>query len=181
MKPSLLTGCPPLRHTLRTNAPYIISFIRKTYIATIAVLLILITVAGCGNNKRKKIKLHARDSAAVAISGRWDRIHKLPANKHSNPALQKYNIIALELNEEHTASIFSKDSALIKEFRGNWVWNRKASSDSSASDAKKSSGILISVRISPNATLEFEVTEGMDHGKPLLTIPDVAFFRKEEM
>lgn len=177
MKPSPFSGCLPLWPVLRTNVPGIISFTKSTT----AILLVLMMVMGCGNSKREKIKLHARDSAAVAISGRWDLINKLPADRRSNQALQKYNIIALALNEDHTASIFSKDSALIKEFRGSWTWNRKTSSGSSASGTEKSPGILITGRISADTILEFELEEGTDHGIPVLIIPDVASFGKEKL
>lgn len=97
------------------------------------ILAVCLALTGCGN-KRKKIRLHARDTTSWNVSGSWILTDSSTAKMKQDSKLpDSLRITKLALNADHSASLYPVDSnSQKKPLSGQWEF-QKHTGDSAVS------------------------------------------------
>ena len=146
--------------------------------------IILNVLLGCGNGKSGKIRLHARDSADVAMSGTWVVTAWAEQDSPREGRAQKDSVEGFMLNEDHSALVYARDRDSVKEVKARWRWNKDKKTDTTTSSIAKDdaehAGILI-FRGSPgDSVIVLNLTTSRQSGETLLNSPGLFSFRKEK-
>ncbi|WP_374165560.1 hypothetical protein [Arcticibacter sp. MXS-1] len=137
---------------------------RTTPIIKISVLILAVCLAltGCGN-KRKKIRLHARDTTGWNVSGSWILTDSSTAKMKKDSILpDSLRITKLALNADHSARLYPVDSnAQKKPLSGQWEFQKHA-------EAPGVSSIILLTRKNAGDTIRLNVVYDEAVGDTLL-------------
>ena len=133
--------------------------------------------SGCGN--KKKIRLRLPDSSALRLSGRWVLMDTSAAKiNDSNSGIRKpYKITRLDLNANHSASIYRNDS--LDAQKTNWqIMSAREKEEGSASSS--SHPVILITAEGSRDTLSLSIITDQQAGDTILTIPNHFSYRKDK-
>lgn len=144
--------------------------------------IILNFLIGCGNGKSGKIRLHARDSADVAVSGTWLAAEQVKRDTAASDTAD--SVAGFILNEDHSAVLFKKDSNSIKKVKAQWIWNKTKAQPAPAETNEKRAGrtslILIVRKTAGDSTVLLSLATAQRNGETVLNTSSQSCFKKEK-
>lgn len=149
-----------------------------TAVSIVYAIIMAILIGGCSHD-RGKIKLHARDSADSAIAGHWVLIDSSSKSQQRSTSLDRDILTAFILNEDHSATLYKKGPAAIKEMAGNWKWSKEISDSAGRPVKQHSKAIVITDHTTNDSIISLKITGDLQKDEPILSIPNSLSYKKE--
>lgn len=147
---------------------------KVTCVHHILILLLLVTTTlfSC-SNKRKKIRLHARDTTSADLAGKWILTDSSASKMNHNTSLaDSLKITKLSLAADHSAQVYAIDSSRqAPASAGQWQYQMLPDSASPAS-------IVVLTRKNGHDTIRLSVIQIEESGDTVLKDEHAYSYRK---